>query len=91
MLSPRGLDVVMAPGTPTAYSGPGEMLAGADGTAPLTAAGATSPWTYQVSSASPTADAVTLRAATGSDPGDPKWTTVEPGLPGRVRDLAAQL
>ena len=91
VLSPRGLDVVMAPGTPTAYNGPGEMVAGADGTALLTAAGTTSPWTYQVSSASPASSAAALRAATGSDPADPKWTAVEPGLPDRVRALAAQL
>jgi protein-glutamine gamma-glutamyltransferase len=91
VLSPRGLDVVMAPGAPTAYSGPGAMVAGADGTALLTAGGATSPWTYQVSSASPASGAETLRAATGSDPSDQKWTAVEPGLPARVGDLAAQL
>ena len=29
--------------------------------------------------------------ATGSDPVDPKWTAVEPGLPTRVRALATQL
>jgi hypothetical protein len=67
------------------------MVAGADGTALLTASGATSPWTYQVSSASPASGAATLRAATGSDPADPKWTAVEPGLPARDRRLAAQL
>ncbi|HEY5051383.1 MAG TPA: transglutaminase-like domain-containing protein [Acidothermaceae bacterium] len=44
-----------------------------------------------MSSASPAAGTATLRAATGSDPSDPKWTAVEPGLPARVRDLAAQL
>lgn len=91
VLSPLGLHVVIAPGAPTAYSGPGEMVAGADGTALLTAGGATSPWTYQVSSASPASSAATLRAATGSDPADPKWTAVEPGLPARDRNLAAQL
>ena len=91
VLSPRGLDVVVAPGAPTAYSGPGDMAAGADGNALLAGAGATPPWTYQVSSASTAANPMTLRAATGSDPGDPKWTAVEPGLPTRVRDLAAQL
>jgi len=91
VLSPRGLDVVMAPGAPTAYSGPGEMVAGADGTALLKGAGATSPWTYQVSSASPASGESALRAARGSDPSDSKWTAVEPGLPTRVRDLAAQL
>jgi hypothetical protein len=81
----------MAPGVPTAYSGPGEMVAGADGTELLTTSDATAPWTYQVSSASPPSSAATLRAATGSDPSDPKWTAVEPGLPARVRTLAAQL
>jgi protein-glutamine gamma-glutamyltransferase len=91
VLSPHGLDVVMAPGAPTAYSGPGEMVAGADGSALLTAGGATSPWTYQVSSASPASSAATLRAATGSDAADPKWTAVEPRLPARDRSLAAQL
>jgi transglutaminase-like putative cysteine protease len=91
VLSPDGLDVVLAPGEPTAYSGPGAMVAGTDGTAILTGANESSPWTYQVSSASPAADPAILRAATGSDPVDPKWTAVEPGLPARVRDLAAQL
>jgi transglutaminase-like putative cysteine protease len=91
VLSPNGLGVVLAPGAPTAYSGPGAMVAGADGTALLTAANTTTPWTYQVSSASPAADPTSLRASTGSDPVDPKWTAVEPGLPTRVRDLAAQL
>ena len=91
VLSPQGLDVVMAPGAPTAYSGPGEMVAGADGTALLKAGGVTAPWTYQVSSASPASSATALNAATGSDPADPKWTAVEPGLPARVRTLAAQL
>ncbi|HEY5455375.1 MAG TPA: transglutaminaseTgpA domain-containing protein [Acidothermaceae bacterium] len=91
VLSPRGLDVVVAPGVPTAYSGPGEMVAGADGTAHLTAVGVTSPWTYQVSSASSSSSTATLRAATGGDPADPKWTSVEPGLPARIRTLAAQL
>ena len=81
----------MAPGAPTAYSGPGEMVAGADGTALLKAGGVTAPWTYQVSSASPAPSATALNAATGSDPADPKWTAVEPGLPERVRTLAAQL
>ena len=91
VLSRRGLDVVLAPGAPTAYTGPGVMVAAADGTALLAAVGTTAPWTYQVSSAIAAANPVTLRAATGGDPGDPKWTAVEPGLPARVRDLAAQL
>ncbi len=91
VLSPRGLDVVVAPGAPTAYSGPGEMVAAADGTALLAAVGTSPPWTYQVSSVSTAANPVTLRAATGGDPDDPKWTAVEPRLPARVRDLAAQL
>jgi transglutaminase-like putative cysteine protease len=91
VLSARGLDVVLAPGAPTAYSGPGTMVAGADGAARLTAGSATTPWTYQVSSAGPASGEATLRAATGSDPDDPKWTAVEPSLPTRVRDLAAQL
>ncbi|HEY3924143.1 MAG TPA: DUF3488 and transglutaminase-like domain-containing protein [Acidothermaceae bacterium] len=91
VLSPGGLDVVLAPGTPTAYSGPGEMVAGADGAALLSGGDTTTPWTYQVSSASPASSAAALSAATGSDPSDPKWTAVEPGLPTRVRTLAAQL
>ncbi len=91
VLSPRGLDVVVAPGAPTAYTGPGEMVPAADGTALMTAIGATPPWTYEVSSASAVASPATLRAATGGDPSDPKWTAVEPKLPARVRDLAAQL
>jgi transglutaminase-like putative cysteine protease len=91
VLSPGGLDVVVAPGTPTAYSGPGAMVAGSDGTARLVSAASTTPWTYQVSSTSPSTDPVTLRAAAGSEPADPKWTAVEPGLPTRVRDLAVQL
>jgi len=91
VLSPQGLDVVMAPGAPTAYSGPGEMVAGAGGTALLKAGGATAPWTYQVSSVSPASSAAALNAAVGSDPADPKWTAVEPGLPERIRTLAAQL
>jgi transglutaminase-like putative cysteine protease len=91
VLSPGGLDVVLAPGAPIAYSGPGEMVAGADDAASLTAGGATAPWTYQVSSASPASDATALRDATGSDPSDPKWTAVEASLPTRVRVLAAQL
>ena len=58
VLSPSGLDVVMAPGEPTAYNGPGEMTVDADGTAALTGADASSPWSYQVSSASPAADSI---------------------------------
>ena len=91
VLSSGGLDVVMAPGEPTAYSGPGEMVAGADGSALLSGGDTTTPWTYEVSSASPAASAAALSVATGSDPADPKWTAVEPGLPARVRTLAAQL
>jgi protein-glutamine gamma-glutamyltransferase len=89
VLSP--LDVVVAPGTPTAYSGPGEMVAGADGAALLSGVELSRPSTYQVSSTSPPTDAMTLRAAKGSDPSDPKWTAVEPALPARVSELAAQL
>ena len=77
VLSPQGLDVVMAPGAPTAYSGPGEMVAGADGADLLTTSDVTAPWTYQVSSASPASSAATLRNAAGTDPSDPKWTAVE--------------
>ena len=91
VLSPGGLDVVLAPGSPTAYSGPGETVAGADGTALLTAGGATPPWMYQVSSANPASDGAAMRDARGSDPSDPKWTAVEASLPMRVRVLAAQL
>jgi len=91
VLSPRGLDVVVAPGAPTEYSGPGEMVPSADGAALLAGVGADPPWTYEVSSATPAADSTTLRAATGRDPVDPKWTAVEPGLSARVRYLAAQL
>jgi protein-glutamine gamma-glutamyltransferase len=91
VLSPSGLSVVLAPGTPTAYSGPGEMVEGADNTALLNGGATTTPWTYQVSSASPASSAAALSAASGSDPSDPKWTAVEPGLPARVRALAAQL
>jgi transglutaminase-like putative cysteine protease len=91
VLAPRGLDVVMAPGAPTAYSGPGEMVAGADGTALLAAGATTAPWTYQVSSVSPASSTAALSGATGSDPSDPKWTAVEQGLPARVSTLAAQL
>ena len=41
VLSPGGLDVVVAPGAPTAYSGPGAMVTGPNGNASLTSAGAT--------------------------------------------------
>jgi len=91
VLSPGGLDEVVAPGAPSAYSGPGQMVVGADGNASLTSAGATAPWTYQVSSTTATGGPTALRAATGSDPNDLKWTAVEPGLPARVRELATQL
>ena len=87
-----GLDVVLAPGAPTAYSGPGEMVAGADGTALVD--GGWCDITLDVSgvvgkSGVERGNVCVLRRA--AIRADPKWTAVEPGLPTRVRRLAAQL
>jgi transglutaminase-like putative cysteine protease len=91
VLSAQALDVVFAPGQPVRYDGPGRVAVDANGTSRLMGADTAPPWSYEVTSQIAAAPATTLRSATGSDPADPKWTAVEPGVPSRVRTLARQL
>jgi transglutaminase-like putative cysteine protease len=91
VLSAQPLDVVLAPGAPTSYSGAGRVASDADGTAHLLGGGPGEGATYQVTSMAGDVPDGELRATTGPDPADPRWTALPATLAPRVRDLAAQL
>ena len=87
------LEVVFSPGTPEAYWGDGQVVYDGDATPHLIypAAHAMGMATYSVSSTLPDASDNELRAASGPDPADPRWTAVSASIAPRVEQLAAQL
>ncbi len=88
------LDIVLAPGTVTEYSGPGQVRTDTFGTTRLSGGPANGD-RYQVTSAS--ADGVSasqLRASTADAAADvvsPRWLQVPAELPARVHALAASI
>ena len=91
VLTSRGLDVVLAPGTPTGYVGGGTVISDLNGNARFVDDRPGLRTSYAVTSVAATASDDALRAATGADPSDPRWTAVSGALATRVRALAAQL
>ena len=90
VLNAQPPDVVLAPGIATAYAGSGRVVSDLDGTPHLIDVdqGASG---YLVTSTVLAPSDAELRAATGADPVDPKWTAVSPTIAPRVSDLAARL
>ena len=86
-----GLDVLLAPGLPTAYAGAGAVISDGYGNARFVGAGPGRDATYTVTSVAPSTSDDALRAAAGADPADPRWTMVPGAVAPRVRALAAQL
>lgn len=86
-----GVDVVLAPGVPTAYAGVGTVISDGYGNARFVGAGPGRDASYTVTSVAPSTSDDALRAATGADPADPRWTMVPADVAPRVRALAAQL
>ncbi len=91
VLSPDAVDVLLAPGTATGYAGAGAVISDADGNARFASRGPAQNTTYTVSSVAPDVSDDALRAATGTDVSDPRWTFVPSTVAPRVRALAAQL
>lgn len=91
VLTPESPEVVLAPGAPAAYQGPGRVVSDGDGNADLVGGGPSGGESYTVTSTVVTASDDALRAATGADPADARWTEVPTALAPRVRALAAQL
>jgi transglutaminase-like putative cysteine protease len=81
----RPYDPVVAPGRPIAVNTAQRVLS-TDGTVYLAP-----PGKYTVTSAVPEAGATALRAATGPDPADARWTDLPPGLPDRVTALGRRV
>jgi protein-glutamine gamma-glutamyltransferase len=90
MAASAELDVVLSPGLPLAYAGPGRVISNDDGSAILIPA-ARGALSYQVASAVAPASDAELRAASGPDPTDPRWTAVPATIAPRVGDLARRL
>jgi transglutaminase-like putative cysteine protease len=89
-LATTPLDVVLAPGHPTSYVGPGHVIDDTDGTPHIVHPAATgTATTYTVSSASPKDPAVV--GSKGADVADPQWLTMPSDLTPRVSTLAASL
>jgi hypothetical protein len=82
---------VVAPGRPVTVAGPGSLLA-VDGQV-----GLVPPTGYTVTSAAAPTDPAVLRGATGPEQATGpdrvggRWTSLPPGLPGRVTDLGRRL
>lgn len=98
VLAATPLDVVIGPGRPVGYLGPGTVAVDHDGTAFLDGgpAGKTSADAYQVVSALPRDESgAALTAARAQPPSDAaasaQWLAVPPDLPNRVVDLAASV
>ncbi len=91
VLASGGLDVVLAPGTPTGYAGPGTVISDLDGNARFIDDRPGARASYTVASVAATAADDALRAAAGADPGDTRWTAVPGAIAPRVRALAASL
>ncbi|HEY5199674.1 MAG TPA: DUF3488 and transglutaminase-like domain-containing protein [Acidothermaceae bacterium] len=89
-LTTTPLDVVLAPGHPTSYVGPGHVIDDTDGTPHIVHAAPTGTGaTYTVSSTSPKDPAVV--GSEGADLTDPQWLALPSDLPPRVSALAASL
>lgn len=88
------LDIVLAPGTVTEYSGPGQVRTDTFGTARLSGGPANGD-RYRVTSASTDSESASqLRASTAVASADivsPQWLQVPAELPARVRALAASI
>jgi protein-glutamine gamma-glutamyltransferase len=91
VLDSAALDVVIGPGRPVAYSGPGVAVTDRSGTVHLTG-GPSAGQTYQVTSAVPQdqSDAALL-ASSGPAAIDPQSLEIPDDLPARVTALAASL
>jgi transglutaminase-like putative cysteine protease len=93
VVSASPLDVVLAPGRPTSYVGPGRVIADSTGTAHLVegiSAAGSAHASFTVTSTQPV-DASELRAARGVDLTDPAFTATPADLPVRVGQLASSL
>ncbi|HEX7107226.1 MAG TPA: DUF3488 and transglutaminase-like domain-containing protein [Acidothermaceae bacterium] len=86
-----GVDVVLAPGAPTGYAGPGTVVSDPDGNARFVGDGPDRNAGYDVASVLAGASDDALRAAAGADVDDPRWTAVPSVMAPRVRALAVQL
>jgi transglutaminase-like putative cysteine protease len=98
VLAATPLDVVIAPGRPVGYLGPGTVDVDHDGTAFLDGGpvGKTSADTYQVVSAVPRDESTAALTAASAVPptgaaADNQWLALPPDLPNRVVALAASV
>ena len=92
-MTPAAGGLIVAPGVVDRLDTPLAVVLGDTGQLTLESASAAA---YTVGSRPPDstgakADAAALRAATGTDPGDPRWTQLPSGVPARVRDLGRRL
>ena len=83
--------VVFAPGVATSYAGPGRVVPDVDGSPRLVGDQLRDGDAYRVTSTSQIASDADLRAATGPDPAEPRWTALPGTIAPRVEALAGEL
>jgi len=88
LLAPGQAFLLVAPGQPTLVQTEAQMVNGPAGPLLVNRRRAAD---YVVASRSTTADAGALARSSGPNPDDARWTALPPGLPARVRALAATL